>query len=96
MLVCYTWLSVCDTLKEKLESFYLTSWVNGRTKIGTENPTNWRIFESSWLDIENDSQYDSILRVKMTLNIESIWLKYSQITRIPGSNFVLPVTQLFM
>ena len=32
-------------------------------------------------------EIDSILRVKLTLNIESIWLQYSPITQNPGSNF---------
>ena len=33
------------------------------------------------------SQINSILRVNLTLNITSIWLKYSPITRNPGSKF---------
>ena len=73
------------TLKEKMESFDLKSWVTGGTKIRPGILSNWRIFESNWLDIE--SQFNSILRVNLTRYWESIWLKYSPINRNPGSNF---------
>ena len=39
-----------------------------------------KIFEPSWLNIKRQI-------VNLTLNIESTWLKYSPITRNPGSNF---------
>ena len=66
--------------KKKLSHFDLKSWVTDGTKIWLGIPSNWRIFESNWLDIE--AQFN------LTLNIESIWLKYSSIiyTRNPGSN----------
>ena len=53
----------------------------------TRDSKYWRIFESNWLDIE--SQFE------LTLNIESLWFKYSPITRNLGQILVLPVTQLF-
>ena len=39
------------------------------------------VFESNWLNIESQS--------KLTLNFESIWLKYSPITQNPGVEFKL-------
>ena len=65
--------------KKKWSHFDLKNWVTGGTNIQPGIPSNWRIFESNWLDIE--SQF------VLTLNIESIWLKYSQMTRNPWSNF---------
>ena len=58
--------------KEKMESFWPKSWVTGGTKFRPGIPSNWRIFESYWLDIE--SQMDSILRVNLTRYWESNWL----------------------
>ena len=43
--------------KKKWSHFDQKSWVTGRTKIWPGIPSNWRIFESNWLDIE--SQLDS-------------------------------------
>ena len=43
--------------KKKLSHFDLKSWVTGGTKIRYGIPSNWKIFESKWLDIE--SQFDS-------------------------------------
>ena len=70
--------------KKKLSHFDLISWVTGGTKIRPGIPSNWRIFESNWLDIE--SQIDWILRVKLiryweSIQIDSQYLvKYSPIT----------------
>ena len=63
--------------ERKRSHFDLKSWVTGRTKIRPWIPSNSRHWES--IDIE--SQFE------LTLNIESIWLKYSPITRNLGSNF---------
>ena len=46
---------VLFTLKQKMKSFDLKSWVTGGTKIRPGIPSNWRIFESNWLD--NESQF---------------------------------------
>ena len=76
----------CSHWKKKWNHFDLKSWVSGGTKIRPGIPTNWRIFESTWLDIE--SQFDPGFRVigeylrqidsqywgKSTLNIESNWI----------------------
>ena len=56
---------------EKKSHFDLKIWIAGGTK--TKTPSNWKIYESNWLDIE--SQIDSILRVKLTRNWESYWLE---------------------
>ena len=58
--------------KKKWSHFDLKSWVTGGSKIRPGIPTNWRIFESNWLDIESQL---------------SIWLKNSPITWNPRSNF---------
>ena len=87
------------TLKEKMSHYDLKSWVTGGTKIRSRILSNQIIFESNWLSISSQNyQY----RVK-TINIESkldrywesIWLKYSPISRNPGRILVPPVTQLF-
>ena len=59
-------LAVEDVLhwKKKWSHFDLKSWVTGGTEIRSGIPSNWRIFESNWLDIE--SEIDSILRVNLT------------------------------
>ena len=49
------------TLKEKWSHFDLNSWVTAGTKIWPAIPSNCRIFESKWFDIE--SQFDSIIVV---------------------------------
>ena len=62
--------AVDSTLKEKKWShFDLKNWVTGATKIQPRILSNWRIFESNWLDIES-------LIDNSTLNIDLIWLKY--------------------
>ena len=58
--------------------------------ISSQFDTQYRIkltinIESIWLSIS--SQFDYQYRVNLTLDIESISLKYSPITRNPGSNF---------
>ena len=62
----------CVHRKKKWSHFDLKNWVTGGTKIRPGIPSNW-------LDI--------VSRLKLTLNIESIWLKYSPITRNPELNF---------
>ena len=66
----------CITIT-KNSYFDLKRWVTVESKIRPGISSNWRIFESNWLDFE--SLFDS--------NIESILLKYSPITRNPRSNF---------
>ena len=71
------------TLKEKMESFDLKSWVTRGTKIRPRIPSCWRIFEWNSLDIKSHIN-------NLTLNISSpcIWLKKSPIiTRNPRLNF---------
>ena len=58
-----------DTLREKLSHFDTKSWITGGTKIRPGKVSNWRIFQSNWLNIE--SQIDSTFRVKFRLNIQS-------------------------
>ena len=48
-----------EHFKKKMSHFYLKSWVSGGTKIRPGIPSNWRIFESNWLDIER--QFDSYI-----------------------------------
>ena len=60
------------TERKKWSHFDLKSWVTGGTKIRSGIPSNWRIFESNWFDIQ--SQTDSIFRVKLTRYWESNWL----------------------
>ena len=68
-------VQLCDTnkchlhWKKKLSHFDLKSWVTGGTKIWPGIPSNWRIFESNWLDINWESIWLDIIW-------ESIWLKY--------------------
>ena len=79
--------------KKKWSHFDLKSWVTGGTKIRPGIPSNWKLFESNWLDIESQidnlnlnngsiwlsisGQFDSQYRVNLTLNIGSIWLSIS-------------------
>ena len=60
-----------DHHKVQLHKLYREVW---SLKEIRRIPRNWRIFESNWLDIESQI-------VNLTLNVESIWLKYSPITR---------------
>ena len=39
--------------KKKWSHLDLKSWVTAGTKIRHRNPSNWRIFKSNWLNIEN-------------------------------------------
>ena len=89
--------------KKKLSYFNLRNWVVGEPKIGSGihwrifESNNHEIFdsqyrvnltlniESIWLSISR--QFDSQYRGNLTVNIDSIGLKYSPITRNPGSNF---------
>ena len=66
-------------LEEKMEPFDLKSWVTGGPKIRPGIPSNCRIFQSNWLDIENqidnwtlNSQIDNILRI-------NIWVKFTRL-----------------
>ena len=63
--------------KKKWSHFDLKSWVNGGSKI--RSVINWLVIG------EYLSQINS--NFKLTLNIESIWLKYFPINRNSGSNF---------
>ena len=47
--------------KKKLSQFDQKSWVTGGTKIRPRIPSNWKIVESNWLDIESQ-----IVRVNLT------------------------------
>ena len=67
--------------KKKWSHFDLKSWVTGGSKFRPWILSNWIIFESKWLDIES-------LIDNLTLNIESIWLKYYPITQNLGLNFI--------
>ena len=71
--------------KKKWSHVDLKSWVTGVTKIWPRIPSNWRIFESNWLDIEN--QIDIL-----TLNIKSIWLSISSQF---DSQYRVNLTQIF-
>ena len=70
---------------KKRSHFDLKSWVTGGTKIQPGIPSNWRIFESNWLDIE--CQIDSnivqllgilgrILVPPVTQLFRSKWLRF--------------------
>ena len=80
---------------KKWSHFDLKSWVTGGTKIQPGITSNWRMFESNWLEIENQND-------NSTLNSESIWISISsqfdsnilQLLGIPGRILVPPVTQL--
>ena len=63
-----------------MESFWPKIWVTSRTKILAGIPSNWRIFESNWLDIESQI-------VNLTQNI-------LKLLGIPGRILVLLVTQI--
>ena len=94
-----------------MESFWPKKLSHWRTRTRTRIQSNCWIFESNWLDIESqidlilrvkltrywESNWLDIENkiVNLTLNIESIWLKYSAITLNPGSSSSSPVTQLF-
>ena len=91
--------------KKKSSHFDLKNWVTVGTKIRHGIPSNWRIFESNWLDMESQltfntySQIDSILRVNWQI-IDSQYRVNStqnilQLLGIPGRILVPPVTQLF-
>ena len=46
---------------KKWSHFDLKIWVTGGTKIGTRIPSNWKIFESNWLDIESQIDWLNFL-----------------------------------
>ena len=64
------WLQlwVLQHWKKNLSHFDLKRWVIGGTKIRPGIPSNWRIFESIWLDIAWESiwQVDSQYLVNLT------------------------------
>ena len=68
--------------KKKWSHFDLKSWVTGKTKIRHGIPSNWKIFESNWLDIES-----------FIINLTQIFSNW--LLGIPGRILVPPVTQLF-
>ena len=74
--------------EKKIKSFWHKKLITCGTKIRPGKVGNWRIFESSWLN--NKSQIDSTLRVKLTQHWESNWLNIeSQI----GSTLRVKLTQ---
>ena len=50
------WIAGFQTMKEKWSHFDLKSWVTGETIIRPGIPSNWRIFDSNWLNIEGQFQ----------------------------------------
>ena len=82
--------------KKKWSHFDLKSRVTCGSKILPGIPSNWRMFESNWLDIE--SQIDSILIVKLTIWL-SILSQFDwnilKLLGITGRILVPPVTKLF-
>ena len=83
----YVFLYNAHHWKKKWSHFDLKSWVTGGTKIRPGIPSNWRMFESNWVDIENQFEIDFHKEKKLTLNVKSIWLKNSPISWNPWSNF---------
>ena len=87
------------TERKKWSHLDLKSWVTVGTKIWPGIPSNCIIFESNWLYIESPFKLTHLKKISqiyvsiymyifiLALNIYSIWLKYSPITRNPGSNF---------
>ena len=73
---------------KKWSHFDLQSWVTGRTKIRSGIPSNCRIFESIWLDIESQLKN----RVSISSQFHS---NIVQLLGIVGRILVPPVTQLF-
>ena len=68
-------------LRVKLTRYWESNWLDIESQIDSILRVKiTRYWESIWLDIER--QIDNL-----NLNIDSIWLKYSSITRNPGSNF---------
>ena len=75
--------------KKKWSYFDLKSGVTGGTKIRPGIPSNWRIFESNWLDIESQfknllsiSIHFSISRLQTRLYLLSYWKMEHQCTRL--------------
>ena len=50
-------IPIQSSARKKLSHFDLKIWIPGGTKIRPEIPSNWRIFESNWPDVE--IQFDS-------------------------------------
>ena len=50
-------IPIQSSARKKLSHFDLKNWIPGGIKIRPEIPSNWRIFESNWPDVE--SQFDS-------------------------------------
>ena len=74
--------------KKKWSHFDLKSWVTGGTKIRPGIPSNRRMIESNWLDIE--SQILNWLSISNQFDSNIL-----QLLGIPGRILVPPVTQLF-
>ena len=68
----------CIHRKKKWSHFDLKNWVTSGSKIWPGIPSNFRIFESNWLDIESNWQFDSQYRVNLTQIIHLIhqWLNF--------------------
>ena len=87
--------------KKKWSHFDLKSWVTGVTIIQPGVPSNWRIFESNWLDIESQfelTQYTVTAYERVNLNLLLISSQFDsnnlQLLGIPGRILVPSVTQL--
>ena len=75
-------MSIGWTMEEKMKSFQPKKLSHWRTKIQPWIPSNWRIFESNWLDIE--SQFDwNILQL---LGIPG-WILVPPVTQLFGSKW---------
>ena len=61
--------------KKKLSHFDLNSWVTGGTKIWPGIPSNWRMFELNWLDIERQFE---IRYSNIRVNLTQIFSNYSE------------------
>ena len=65
-----------DHWNKKRSHFDLKSWVTGCTKIRPGIPSNWRIFELKWLEI--DSQYRVKIDSQYRVNFTQIFSNYSE------------------
>ena len=88
--------------KKKWSHFDLKSWVHGGTKFRPRIPSNWRIFESKWLSISN--QYDwnilqllgipgRILVPPVTQLFRSKWLHFFFQCTLARTRLFLPILQ---
>ena len=73
--------------KKKWDHFDLKSWVIAGTKIRQRIPSNWRIFEWNWIDIESqiDSNILQLLRITGRILVPPV----TQLFRSKWLNFFL-------